>query len=217
MKYKCFRPVGRTGDIGKWRVGKWRTTRMPIAPCGRGFHASETPIDALWHVRGEILAIVDVRGDSILFSPTQQVWSQMIVRKAYCWTKRDGAELAIFATESVLNTFASRYPADSGPRKAVEAAKACLAHPRGAFATAAMADAYAAYDAADYQDAVAANIAWAAIHTVSAACADDAYAAHAACAAYGYAAAVDDGITAAVNDWMIDRIPRLSEVGQAEL
>ena len=205
MKTKTLYKYLRTGlesESGakrKWTLGEWRE-ESKIEICKRGFHASKTPLQALSYVKGEILAEVEVRGDSIV-QDDKECWSEMRVTKAWNWTKLDSVALAIFAAELVIGIFEKKYPEDKRPRKAIEAAKKYLENPTQVNAAAAHAAAYAAYDAtyAAYDAYDATYAAYAAAHAAHAAY-DAAHAAHAAHAA----------LTKKINAWFKNRIKTLT-------
>jgi len=115
------------GDSKDWEVGAWRKEDN-IKICEQGFHASKTPLQALGYVKGEILAKVSVRGESVK-DEDKECWSEMRVDKAWNWTKEDSVKLAVFASEQVLGIYEKQYPNDDRPRKAIEAAKAWLKNP----------------------------------------------------------------------------------------
>ena len=68
MKTKTLYKFLRTGlksDNGTdrdWVVGEWRK-ESDIKICNHGFHASQTPMQALGYVKGEVIAKVEVRGN----------------------------------------------------------------------------------------------------------------------------------------------------------
>ena len=126
MKYK-FLNKGNKSNSGnhKWVKGKWYKFDDKLDMCKAGFHCSEQIIDAFSYVQGEILAEVEVKGNSIKGND-KQVWSEMKVVKTYNWTKKDSVELAIFSAELVLSNFEKKYPNDKRPREAIEAAKKVL-------------------------------------------------------------------------------------------
>lgn len=141
-----FLRIGLKSDGGKhcqWRLGEWRK-ESDIKICDEGFHCSQTPLQALGYVKGEILAQVEVRGESIVESD-KECWSEMRIVKAWHWTKEDSVSLAIYAAEQVIDIYEKKYPNDGRPRKAIEAAKKWLKNP-----TADAADAANAADAAAY-------------------------------------------------------------------
>lgn len=156
--YKFMR-TGLLSDNGKereWEIGKWRKEEN-IDICNKGFHASVNPAHALSYVPGEIIALVEVRGECITQSD-KQCWSEMRIKKAWHWKKEDSVDFAIFAAEKVIDIFEKEYPNDDRPRKAIEAAKEYLKNPTkknmNAAADAAYAAAYAARAAAYAASAV---------------------------------------------------------------
>ena len=94
--------------------------------CNSGFHASKTPQQALGYVAGEILAQVEVKGESKK-QDDKECWSDMRIVKAYHWKKQDSVALSIFAAELVIKNYEKKYPDDKRPRNAIEAAKRVLA------------------------------------------------------------------------------------------
>lgn len=154
-----------------WEIGKWYKYDGEIELHFKGFHASESIMDALkfsHHGLNEVkvLAKVEVRGAH----QGKSVWSEMRVVKAWNWTKKDSVEIAIFAAEQVIHIYEKHYPNDGRPRKAIEAAKAWLKDPSEKnknevvkSATYATQAAYEASQAASY----AAYAASRAAHTVS--------------------------------------------------
>lgn len=48
----------------EWVVGEWKVVKGAIVPCRNGFHMSATPKQALSFVSGNILALVEARGES---------------------------------------------------------------------------------------------------------------------------------------------------------
>jgi hypothetical protein len=128
--YKFLR-TGLKSDNGEnrdWVIGEWREEKGGLGICSRGFHASKTPLQALSYVSGEILAKVEVRGESII-QENQECWSEMRIVKAWHWKKEDSMALAIFAAEQVIDIFEKEYPNNKRPREAIEAAKAYLKEP----------------------------------------------------------------------------------------
>ena len=130
MKKKLLWKFLRTGlksDSGdtKWCLNKWEH-EDELDICEKGFHASTTPLQALKYVGGEIVAQVEVKGTSII-QDDKECWSDMRIVKAYHWTKKDSVALAIFAAELVIENYEKKYPNDTRPRDAIEAAKKVLA------------------------------------------------------------------------------------------
>ncbi len=167
------------GDC-KWKVGEWKKEDT-AKTCSKGFHASETILDALKYVKGEVLARVEVRGECDK-EDDKQAWTEMRIKKAYKWTKEEPVKLAIFSAYSVLDIYEKQYPEDKRPRQAIEAAEKYVKDPSEKnkdAARAAYGAAYAAYaaDAAAYAAAdAAARAAYAAAYAAAEA-ADAAYAA----------------------------------------
>ena len=167
-----------SGNIS-WKIGEWRH-EDDLNICHHGFHGSKKILDALSYVKGEVLAVVEVKGKSIKQSD-KECWSDMRVIHAYEWTKEESVRLAIFAAEQVIGIFEKKYPNDKRPREAIEAAKKYLENPSEAAARAAWAAAWAA--------AAAARAAWAAAAAARAAAWAVEAAARAAAEAWAEAAA----------------------------
>lgn len=124
--YKFLRTGMKSENGGtKWRLNKWNKFDGELEMCHAGFHCSVEPYDAFSFVQGEILAEVEVKGESIK-EKDKEVWSEMRVVKVYKWTKKDSVRLAIYAAELVLKIYEDRYPNDKRPREAIEAAKRYL-------------------------------------------------------------------------------------------
>jgi hypothetical protein len=109
-------------------------------------------------------------------------WANWILSRIL--DKKQRIKYAIFSAELVLNIFEKKYPEDTRPRAAIEAAKKVLLKNTKANRDAAYAAAYAAYTAADaaYAAYTAAYAAYAA-YTITSAAASAAYTADAADAA----------------------------------
>ena len=200
MKYKFLRLEknkikSENGDVPcYWEIGQWKKEEN-IDICHTGFHCSNTILDALYWVNGEVLAIVKTKGESVK-QKDKECWQEMKIIKAYNWTKEDSLQLAIFSAELVLPIFEKQCPSDDRPRKAIEAAKKVLQNNTKKNRLAA---AYAAY---------AADAAYAAAY--AAADAADA-AAHAAADAAAYAAA-HAAVISKINKWLINHIKDLKEI-----
>lgn len=146
--YKFMR-TGLKSDNGKdrdWKIGEWRSEKN-IKICNSGFHASKTPLQALGYVKGEIIAQVEVKGESII-EDDKECWSDMRIVKAYHWKKEDSVALSIFAAELCIKNYEKVYPNDSRPRDAIEAAKKWLVEPTKANESAARSAESAARSAA---------------------------------------------------------------------
>jgi len=125
MKYKFLR-IGFKSNSGDhtWQIGKWYK-ESDISICNKGFHCSDTPLQALGYVAGEILAQVQVRGKSIV-EDDKSVHEEMKIVKAWNWTKADSVALSVFSAELCIENFEKLYPNDKRPREAIEAAKKVL-------------------------------------------------------------------------------------------
>src|SRR3972149_1177472 len=91
------------GDI-KWKKGIWQKVSGKLELCKNGFHSSKEPYDAFSYVQGEILAIVECRGEH-LKDENKYCWSEQRVVDVYKWTKKDSVKLAIFSAEQVIGNF----------------------------------------------------------------------------------------------------------------
>jgi hypothetical protein len=107
-------------------------------------------------------------------------WANWLIVR--CMEYKECVSYAVYAAEQVIDIFEKKYPNDKRPRKAIEAAKACLDNPSDENKKAADASAYASASAA-YASASAAYAA------ADAAAAYAYAAAYASAAAYAYAAA----------------------------
>ena len=116
--------VSRHGST-TWTIGKWEHTEGMISACSNGFHCSPTIQAAFSYVQGNVLALVEVRGEEALES-NKSAHADMKIIKAYRWTKNDSVALAIHVAELVIGIFEDAFPADDRPRKAIEAARAYL-------------------------------------------------------------------------------------------
>jgi hypothetical protein len=108
-----------------WILGEWQRIDGPLEIYKRGFHCCIDPFDAFSRFGCEILARVEVRGKHVL-GERVECWEEMRISQAYKWEKRDSLELAICASELVLENFEELYPRDDSPRKAIEAGRAVL-------------------------------------------------------------------------------------------
>lgn len=128
-RYKFLR-AGMKSDSGNltWKKGVWVHEDRELDICSIGLHCSKYPDQAFSYVQGEILAVVEVKGRSII-QDNKECWSDMRIVKAYEWTKNDSIAMSILAAELVIDIFEKEYPNDDRPRKAIEAAKIYLKHP----------------------------------------------------------------------------------------
>ena len=144
-RYKFLRTglKSNSGDL-TWKIGKWEKYEAELSMCHHGLHCSKEINQAFSFVPGEILAEVEVRGESII-EKDKECYSEMKIIKTWNWDKEDSVALAIYAAELVIDIYEKKYPKDDRPRQAIEAAKKWLKHPTANAANAANA-AYAAYD-----------------------------------------------------------------------
>ena len=100
-----FLRTGMKSQYGShvWEIGKWYHEDKVVI-CGSGFHASDTPLQALGYVSGEILALCEAKGINQI-EDDKSVWSDMRITKAYHWKKEDSVALAIFAVEQVIDLY----------------------------------------------------------------------------------------------------------------
>jgi len=197
MKYKFLRTgmKSESGSLTRWKKGIWKHENT-LDMCHSGLHCSKYPDQAFSFVQGEIVALVETKGKSIVQND-KECWSDMRIVKSYKWTKKDSVALAIYAAQLVLPIFEKEYPKDNRPRKAIEAAIYWMKHP----------SAWAAR-AAEAARAAARAAAWAARDAAWAARAAEAARAAARAAAW----AARDAVTKKIRLWMIKRIKTLEEV-----
>ena len=174
-----------------WDIGKWKKLDEELLLCKQGFHCSKKPVDAFYWVAGEVLAIVEVNGKSII-DADKECYEEMRIARAYRWTKKDNVALAIYSAELVLENYEKIYPNDNRPRKAIEAAKKVLKIDNVKNRAAAEAAAWAAWSAAEAV-AWATRAAWTAEATRAARAAE--------------AAAINK-----INKWIINHIKKLEEI-----
>ncbi len=213
LRYKFLR-TGLRSNSGNltWKKGAWVHQDGTLSICHRGLHCSKDINQAFGFVQGEILAQVEVKGQSII-EDNKECWSDMRIVKAWKWEKKDSVSLAIYAAELVIDIYEKKYPNDDRPRRAIEAAKAYLKKPSQT-ADAAYAAADAAYAAADaaHATAYAAHATADAAHATAYAAHATAYAAHAtayAAHATAYAAHDRKELVEKIEDFMKKRIKKL--------
>ncbi len=168
-------------------VGRTDTFDGQPVPCERGLHASPTPWDALKYAMGGRLWEVEIPADAVPHG--NPVDKYVATRRTYLRSVdlRDVlVEFSCRRAEGVLHIYEKKYPNDSRPRNAIEAARASQ---RGEITKEQLAAAgAAAWDAAG---AAAWAAAWAAARAAAWAAARDAVwdAAWAAAGAAAWAAA----------------------------
>jgi hypothetical protein len=136
-------------DGSPWQIGVWRDTGTDVEElCDRGFHASERIVDANSYVRVQILARVEVDGESSI-GDDNQAWQRMRIIDAWTWEKKHSVMMAVFAAELALPIFEKECPDDDRPRKAIEAAKNWLADPTASHASHAFHASHASDESSD--------------------------------------------------------------------
>jgi len=178
-RYKFLR-TGYKSEIGdhKWKVGKWYEYDGDIEMCKSGFHCSKGIYQAFSHIRGEILAEVEVAGKHEV-QDDKEVWEKMRVVRSWKWTKKDSVLFAIFAARLVLKNFEKEFPCDDRPRKAIEAAEVYAKNPTEKNREAAESAAWAAESAAWAAESVTES-AWATAWVTAKSAAEAAWAARSA-------------------------------------
>jgi hypothetical protein len=203
-----------------WKIGEWKRCDEDLFMCSSGFHCSKKILDALNWVAGEVLAMVEVKGKSII-DYDKECWSGMRIIKAFKWTKKDSVALAIFSAELVLKNYEKMYPDDDRPRKAIEAAKKVLkndtAKNRSAAESAAESAWSAAWLAGSAARSAAESAAWLAGSARSAAESAAwlaAESARSAAESAAWSAAMSAGSAALnkINKWLINHIKELEEI-----
>ena len=162
--------VSENGGLG-WKIGEWQHQDGKIVLCENGLHASKTIYRAFSYVQGSVLAKVEVKGKHADESD-KSAYSDMRIIEAYKWTKKDSVALAIFSAELCLKEFEKLYPDDDRPRKAIETARAVLAHDtaknRSAARSAAESAAWSAAESAAWSAGSAAwSAAWSAAESAT--------------------------------------------------
>ena len=154
------------GGSGKWflpkgkRAGKWMPKIDNIKPCQRGYHF--VMLSQLPQWLGPTLYELEVRGEVINLSDKSVAQQARLIRKVDTWNDKTLRLFAADCAEHVLGLYESKYPNDTRPRNAIQAARD-FANGRisldelNAAAYAAYANAAAAYAA--YAAAAAANTA----------------------------------------------------------
>jgi hypothetical protein len=160
------------------RPGKWLPAVKDPRPCVRGYHVVDIAhLPAHWGIPG-VLYEVEVRGKTVEDGDKLACESIRLVRRVGELTPGIAATFAADCAERVLGLFEAKFPDDDRPRKAIEAARACIADPtpenraaaRAAEAAEAAWVAWAAWDAANAAGAAgAAWVAWAAWDAANAA------------------------------------------------
>jgi hypothetical protein len=189
------------------RPGKWLPAVAAPKPCARGYHVVDIAhLPAHWGIPG-VLYEAETRGKTVEDGDKLACESIRLVRRVGELTPGIAATFAADCAERVLGLFEAKFPDDDRPRKAIEAARACIADPtpeNRAAAGAAGAARYAgdaaryAGDAARYAGDAAWAAAWAVAVAVAAGDAGDAARAAVYAARYAWDAAWDAAWAVAV-------------------
>jgi len=198
LRLKRKKIVSGYNEKFKWEIGKCYKADGELHMCNNGFHCSVKPLDAMGYVAGEILAIVEVEGKSLKQSD-KECWSEMRIKNAYRWTKKDSVALSIYSAELVLTNFEKIYPDDDRPRKALEAAKKVLKNDNKKNRSAAESAGSAAESAAE-------SAAWSAARSAESA------AESAAWSAARSAGSAGSAILNKINKWIVKHIKELKEI-----
>ena len=192
------------GGRGIWpELGIWTEPREPV-PCKSGYHGLRVSDLSRWIKTGTVLWTMEGRGKCVVCDDKIVYAEARLIERVGTLSRRQLQLFAADCAEHVLHFFEKKYPEDSRPRQAINAARS------GNAATAAAdAAAYAATAAADAA-AYAATAAAAAYAAADAYAAYAAYAASAAAHASAYAAAdaaaYDDAAADAERLWQGQRL-----------
>ena len=214
-RYKFLRQPKKNMEIRSqhgdfvWEIGKWYHHEAELDMCNAGFHCSKEIQQAFSYIQGEVLAVVEVKGNKEI-QDDKEVYEHMKIVKAYRWTKKDSVALSIYAAELVIDNFEKEFPNDKRPREAIEAAKKVLEKDtkknRDAAWSAAESAARSAWSAES-----AAESAWSAESAARSAARSAAWsAARSAARAAAWSAGAE--ITKKIEKWMKNRINELEEI-----
>jgi hypothetical protein len=117
-----------------WHIGEQKSVEAPVALYEHGFHCARSIIDALSHVRGEILAEVHVSGDCEE-RDDNEAWQAMTVVRAWYWGKREDVMVALYAARLSLPFYKAMYPEDQLPQQTIQAIQTWLEQPTDANAS----------------------------------------------------------------------------------
>jgi hypothetical protein len=108
-----------------WKLNKWVKVNGKLKMCKNGLHSSVEPYDAFSYVQGEILAVVECRGEH-LKDENKYCWREQRVIKTYRWTKKDSVRLAVYSAKQCLKNYTKVYPNDNRVSNAIKAAERWL-------------------------------------------------------------------------------------------
>jgi hypothetical protein len=111
------------------RPGKWLPAVAAPKPCARGYHVVDIAhLPAHWGIAG-VLYEAETRGKTVEDGDKLACESIRLVRRVGELTPGIAATFAADCAERVLGLFEAKFPDDDRPRKAIEAARACIADP----------------------------------------------------------------------------------------
>jgi hypothetical protein len=111
------------------RPGKWLPAVAAPKPCARGYHVVDIAhLPAHWGIPG-VLYEAETRGKTVEDGDKLACESIRLVRRVGELTPGIAATFAADCAERVLGLFEAKFPDDDRPRKAIEAARACIADP----------------------------------------------------------------------------------------
>lgn len=114
-------------DSSKWIIGSERSVPPPTEEC-KGLNCSVLIRDALSFVQGDVLALVQYDG-KIIESSDKLTCERMTIKRAWKWDKIASVRMATISARMVLGIYEEKYPDDSRPRKAIEAAEDYIKNP----------------------------------------------------------------------------------------
>ena len=110
----------------QWEIGKWQKCKGKLSLCECGFHASEKPIDSINYISGTRWFECEAKGkilkDRDKFCASEMRLTQEIPNKVL-------RQFAIDCARRILHIFEEKYPIDTRPRRALEAARTYLQNP----------------------------------------------------------------------------------------
>lgn len=89
-KGRMYSAMGRQPT---WQKGTWHRLKSRPSLCRCGYHCSDNPLSAFTYVAGEVVAQVEVGGESII-GEDKSAHQKMRIVRAWRWTAQDSAALA---------------------------------------------------------------------------------------------------------------------------
>jgi hypothetical protein len=145
------------------RPGKWLPVVADPTPCQRGYHlVTIEHLPKHWVVPG-VLYEAECRGATVAQEDKVACAQIRLTRRVGTLTPELAVAFAADCAEHVLGLFETAFPGDDRPRRAIEAARACIANPTPENrATARAATGDAAWATGDAAQAASSAAAWAA-------------------------------------------------------